>query len=69
MTAGPSGASAIVVIQICFSGSRSEGDVYLQAINSWEGGRCMLQEFSERTFERQLTAVEEVLRGGTGKNW
>jgi len=29
----------------------------------------MLQEFSERTFERQLTAVEEVLRGGTGKNW
>ena len=69
MTAGPPGAPAIVVIQLCSSGPKAEGEHYLQAISSWEGGRCMFQDFSERTFERQQVAVEEILKGGQGKKW
>ena len=70
MTAGPNGGTAaIVIVQLCFSGSRSEGELYLQAISSWDGGRCMFQDFSERTFERQQVAIEDVLKGGTGRNW
>ncbi|WWD18528.1 hypothetical protein CI109_102981 [Kwoniella shandongensis] len=69
MTAGPPGAPAIVVFQLCFSGSRAEGDNYIQAISSWEGGRSLFQDFSERRFERQQLAVEEVLKGGYGKKW
>ncbi|ORY25643.1 hypothetical protein BCR39DRAFT_543520 [Naematelia encephala] len=69
LTAGPPNAPAIVVIQMCFSGSRSEGEMYVQAISSWDGGRCLFQDFSERTFERQQTAVEEVLKGGQGRKW
>ena len=69
MTAGPPGSPAIVVFQLCFSGPRSEGDAYIQTISSWEGGRCLFQDFSERTFERQQVAVEEVLKGGKGRKW
>lgn len=69
MTAGPPGAPAIVVIQLCFSGPRSEGEMYVQAISSWDGGRCLFQDFSERSFERQQVAVEDVLKGGFGKKW
>ncbi|ORX40036.1 hypothetical protein BD324DRAFT_616012 [Kockovaella imperatae] len=69
MTAGPPGAPAIVVFQLCCSGTKAEGEAYLQAISSWEGGRCLFQDFSERTFERQQLAVEEILKGGKGKKW
>jgi len=69
MTAGPPSAPGIVVIQLCYSGKRSEGETYVQAISSWEGGRPLFQDFSERTFERQQLAVEEVLKGGKGRKW
>lgn len=69
MTAGPPGAPAIIVIQMCFSGTRAEGESYVQAIGSWADGRCLFQDFSERSFERQQVAVEEVLKGGHGKKW
>lgn len=69
LTAGPPGAPAIVVIQLCYSGPRAEGEKYVQAIASWEGGRCLFQDFSERSYEMQQTAVEEVLKGGFGKKW
>ncbi|WRT67877.1 uncharacterized protein IL334_004851 [Kwoniella shivajii] len=69
MTAGPPGAPAIVILQLCFSGSRAEGEMYIQAISAWEGGRSMFQDFSERTFERQQGAIEEILKGGHGRKW
>ena len=69
LTAGPPGAPAIIVIQLCCAGTRSEGDTHVQAISSWEGGRCMFQDFSERTYQRQQVAVEDVLKGGQGKKW
>ncbi len=69
MTSGPKGGPAIVVIQLCFSGSRAEGELYLQAMSSWDEGKCLFQDFCERTFEKQQLAVEEVVKGGDGKNW
>lgn len=69
MTAGPPNAPGIVVIQLCFSGSRAEGEMYVQAMSAWEGGRSIFQDFSERTFERQQVAVEEILKGGQGRKW
>ena len=69
MTAGPPGAPAIVVIQLCFSGNRTEGESYIQAISSWDGGRCMFQDFSERSYLRQQVAIEEVVKGGEGTKW
>ncbi|WVO12640.1 hypothetical protein L204_100245 [Cryptococcus depauperatus] len=71
LTAGPPGAPAIVVFQLCFSGknARLEGETYVQAISSWEGGRSLFMDFSERAFEKQQLAVEEVLKGGSGRKW
>jgi hypothetical protein len=69
MTAGPPGTPAIVAIQLCFSGSRSEGEQYVQNIGSWSDDRCLFQDFSERSFSRQQLAVEEVLRDGSGRKW
>ncbi|WVW84786.1 hypothetical protein I302_106821 [Kwoniella bestiolae CBS 10118] len=69
MTAGPPGAPAIVIFQLCFSGARAEGEMYVQAISAWEGGRSLFQDFSERKFERQQLAVEEILKGGAGRKW
>ncbi|WWC62688.1 uncharacterized protein I303_105285 [Kwoniella dejecticola CBS 10117] len=69
MTAGPPGAPAIVIFQLCFSGARAEGEMYVQAISAWEGGRSLFQDFSERKFERQQLAVEEILKGGQGRKW
>jgi len=45
MTSGPKGGPAIVVIQLCFSGSRAEGELYLQAMSSWDEGKCLFQDF------------------------
>lgn len=69
MTAGPRDTDAIIVIQLCYTGSRVEGEMYVQAISSWDGGRCLFQDFSERSFERQQDAVKEVLKGGEGRRW
>ncbi|TYJ58584.1 hypothetical protein B9479_000794 [Cryptococcus floricola] len=71
LTAGPPGAPAIVVFQLCFSGknARQEGENYVQAISSWEGGKSLFSDFSERTFGKQQLAVEDVLKGGYGRKW
>lgn len=69
MTAGPPGSGAIVVVQMCFSGTRSEGEMYVQLVSSCDGGKLIFRDFAERTFERQQVAVEEVLKGGKGRKW
>lgn len=69
MTAGPIGTPAIVAIQLCYSGPRSEGEQYIQAIGAWREESPLFQDFSERTFSRQQLAVEEVLKDGRGRKW
>ncbi|KAL7420798.1 hypothetical protein Q5752_004751 [Cryptotrichosporon argae] len=69
LTAGPIGAPAIVVMQLCHSGARAEGEAVVSKLRAWEGPRPLFQDFSERTFERQQLAVEDVLKGGQGRKW
>lgn len=64
LTAGPRGKGALVVIQICYAGPRAEGLPFLQAISSWEGEPCLLNEVQEKAFVWQQDSVAKVLKGG-----
>jgi len=63
LTAGPAGKDSLVVIQMCYLGPREEGQEYLQAISSWDGDRCLLNEVNEKSFLHQQDSVAQVLRG------
>lgn len=63
LTAGPSGQDSLVVIQMCYLGSKQDGQVYLQAFSSWDGERCLLNEVDEKCFLHQQDSVAQVLRG------
>ncbi|KAL5638537.1 hypothetical protein ACGC1H_005271 [Rhizoctonia solani] len=69
LTAGPRNQGALVVIQICYSGPRAEGLPFLQAISSWEGDTCLLNEVQEKEFVWQQDSVAKVLKGGSGRKW
>lgn len=45
-----------------------KGQEFLQAISSWEGERCLLNEVDEKTFLHQQDSVAQVLRGN-GKSF
>ena len=62
-TAGPVGKDAVVVIQICYIGPREKGQEYLDAISSWDGERCLLNEVNEKSFLHQQDSVAQILRG------
>lgn len=61
-TAGPADKGSLVVVQICFIGSRDKGQEYLQAISSWDGEPCLLNEVSEKSFLHQQDSVAQILR-------
>jgi len=42
---------------------------YLQALSSWTGERCLLNEVHEKTFLSQQDSVAQVLRGRRGNQW
>ncbi|KAG8691939.1 hypothetical protein FRC08_010052 [Ceratobasidium sp. 394] len=69
LTAGPKNKGALVVIQICYAGSRAEGLPFLQAISSWEGEGCLLNEVHEKEFVWQQDSIAKVLKGGSGRKW
>ncbi|CUA67124.1 Titin [Rhizoctonia solani] len=69
LTAGPRNQGALVVIQICYSGPRAEGLPFLQAISSWEGDTCLLNEVQEKEFVWQQDSIAKVLKGGSGRKW
>ncbi|KAH7334971.1 hypothetical protein B0J17DRAFT_720504 [Rhizoctonia solani] len=69
LTAGPRNQGALVVIQICYAGPRAEGLPFLQAISSWEGDNCLLNEVQEKEFVWQQDSVAKVLKGGSGRKW
>lgn len=52
-----------MVIQMCYAGPRERGVEYLQAISSWDGERCLLNEVNEKSFLNQQDSVAQVLRG------
>ena len=51
------------MIQMCYGGPKAKGMEYLQAISSWDGERCLLNEVNEKSFLRQQESVAQVLRG------
>ena len=63
LTAGPADKDSLVVIQMCFVGPRERGMEYLQAISSWDGERCLLNEVNEKSFLKQQDSIAQVLRG------
>ena len=62
LTAGPAGQDSLVVIQICYIGPKEKGMEYLQAISSWDGETCLLNEVNEKAFLNQQDSVAQVLR-------
>ena len=69
LTAGPADKDSLVVIQICYVGAKEQGLEYLQALTSWTGEQCLLNEVHEKTFLSQQDSVAQVLRGKKGNQW
>jgi FAD/FMN-containing dehydrogenase len=69
LTAGPRHNGALVVIQLCYIGTRERGAEFLQAILSWDGGSCLLNEVNEKTFWNQQDSVAKVLKAAAGRKW
>ncbi|TDL16930.1 hypothetical protein BD410DRAFT_794846 [Rickenella mellea] len=68
-TAGPADKDSVIVVQICYVGSREKGHDFLEAISSWDGERCLLNEVDEKTFLHQQDSVAQILRGKAGRQW
>lgn len=69
LTAGPEDQDSLVVIQMCYIGPKEKGLEYLQAISSWDGESCLLNEVNEKAFLNQQDSVAQVLRAkGPRKN-
>ena len=62
LTAGPADQDSLVVIQMCYVGPKEKGIEYLQAISSWDGETCLLNEVNEKAFLNQQDSVAQVLR-------
>lgn len=65
LTAGPDG-EALLVIQICYLGPQEQGVEFLQAITSWDGEQCLLNEVSEKSFMTQQDSLAQCLKGRRG---
>jgi hypothetical protein len=69
LTAGPEGKDSLIVVQMCYIGPKEKGQEYLQALSSWDGERCLLNEVHEKSFLHQQDSVAQVLRGKPGRQW
>ncbi|KAJ7817277.1 hypothetical protein B0H14DRAFT_2842975 [Mycena olivaceomarginata] len=69
LTAGPEGKDSLIVVQMCYIGPKEKGQEYLQALSSWNGERCLLNEVHEKSFLHQQDSVAQVLRGKPGRQW
>ena len=63
LTAGPAGKGSLVVVQLCFVGTQQKGKEIVNAIASWDGEKCRLNEVSEKSFLAQQDSVAQILRG------
>ncbi|KAF8588838.1 hypothetical protein K439DRAFT_537159 [Ramaria rubella] len=68
LTAGPDG-DALLVIQICYLGCQEQGVEFLQAITSWDGEQCLLNEVSEKSFLNQQDSLAQLINGKAGRKW
>lgn len=65
LTAGPQDKGSLVVVQLCYVGvgAGEKGKEFLQAIESFTGEQCVLNEVSEKSFIAQQDSVAQILRG------
>ena len=66
LTAGPADKESLVVIQMCYVGPKEQSIEYLQALSSWTGERCLLNEVHEKTFLYKQDSVAQDLHGRHG---
>lgn len=69
LTAGPDSTSHVVVIQVSYLGSKSEGEPFVSALSSWTGERVLLKDVEERSFLSQQDGVASVLKESLGRRW
>ncbi|KAI5117983.1 hypothetical protein M0805_009200 [Coniferiporia weirii] len=69
LTAGPADKGSLIVVQLCYIGAQEKGKEFLQAIESWDGAPCLLNEVSEKSFLHQQDSVAQILRGKPGRQW
>ncbi|KAL5512481.1 hypothetical protein ACEPAG_3134 [Sanghuangporus baumii] len=69
LTAGPADKGSLVVVQLCYIGNKERGRKFLEAIESWDGEPCLLNEVSEKSFLAQQDSVAQILRGKAGRQW
>ncbi|KAJ7286911.1 hypothetical protein C8J57DRAFT_1430748 [Mycena rebaudengoi] len=69
LTAGPAGKDSLIVVQMCYVGPKEKGREYLEALSSWDGERCLLNEVHEKSFLHQQDSMAQVLRGKPGRQW
>jgi len=48
---------------MCYVGPKEKGIEYLNAISSWDGERCLLNEVNEKSYLYQQDSVAQILRG------
>ena len=63
LTAGPADKGSLIVVQLCYLGNKERGRKFLEAIASWDGEPCLLNEVSEKSFLAQQDSVAQILRG------
>lgn len=63
LTAGPADKDSLVVVQMCYVGPKEQGMEFLNAISSWDGERCLLNEVNEKSYLAQQDSVAQILRG------
>jgi len=54
---------------MCYVGPKEKGIEYLNAISSWDGERCLLNEVNEKSYLYQQDSVAQILRGKAGRQW
>lgn len=52
-----------MVVQMCYVGPKEQGMEFLNAIASWDGERCLLNEVNEKSYLAQQDSVAQILRG------
>lgn len=52
-----------MVVQMCYVGPKEQGMEFLNAISSWDGERCLLNEVNEKSYLAQQDSVAQILRG------
>lgn len=51
------------MIQMCYLGTQEQGVEFLQALTSWDGEQCLLNEVSEKSFLNQQDTLSQLING------